>query len=281
VKWIFVTLVALMAGAALAVILHNDPGYALMRYGPWSVEMSLAVLASLTVATGILGYWAVSMIGGLVQLPARTRAWRKRRRQSKANTALAHAVVAAAEGDYAKAERSLIAHVADGQHANIYYLLAARYASAQQAYSRVDDYIAIATAGNRRDRIAAYLTDGELKIAAGQYDQALSSIRQAREYAPANLRALVLLVHAYEGLEDWTQVVALQSELERTKALSADDLQRLEHKAHTGILTRAARSDDPAAVEQAWSRFSKSVRENENMTHIFNTCLKSAAEKSP
>lgn len=278
-KWLLYSLVALIAGAALAIILHNDPGYVLMRYGPWSIEMSLAVLAFLATAASIVGYWIITLIGGLTRLPARSRNWRKRRRLSKANAALAHAIVDAAEGNYAKAERGLIAHVANSQHANIYYLLAARYAFAQEAYNRVDDYIALATAESVQHRLAAFLTDGELKIRAGQYELALSPLRQAKEYAPTNLRALVLLAQANEGLKDWNQLAALLPELERSKALKTAELARLEQIAYAGVLERAAQSGESEAVRQAWARIPKAARENPELLRAYEASLKTIASE--
>jgi len=273
VKWLFVTLIALSAGAALAVILHNDPGYVLMRYGPWSVEMSLAVLVFFAIVACTTGYWAVRLIGELTRLPARSRAWRKRRRQSKATSALAHAIIAEAEGDHALAERGLIAHVGDSPYPEIHYLLAARHAFSQQAYNRADDYIALACTESSHCRVAALLTQSELQISAKQYDLALAAARQVREYEPANLRSLALLAKIYEGQQDWPQLAALAPELDRTKAVSDAEFQRLEHTAYQGILERTAQMRDPVLIHQAWTRIPKTARDDPATVQIYAQSL--------
>lgn len=272
-KWLFVTLIALSAGAALAVILHNDPGYVLLRYGPWSVEMSLAVLVFFAVVLCTTGYWAIRLIGKLTRLPARSRAWRKRRRQSKATTALAHAIIAEAEGDHTIAERGLIAHIGDSQYPEIHYLLAARYAFAQQAYNRADDYIALAASESSHCRVAALLTHAELQLGAKQFDLALAPVRQAHEYEPTNLRSLALLAQIYEGQQDWPQLAALAPELVRTKAVSDTECQRLERTAHQGILARAAQTRDPVLIHQAWTRLPKTARDDPATVQVYAQSL--------
>lgn len=268
-KWLATFLLLLLIGAAVALELRQDPGYILMGYGPWTVEMSLALFVLLLLATFVALYFSLRLWITVLNVPQLIRDWYQRRNWNKASVALADGLVAHAEGDWGKAEKTLIAHARISQTPVLNYLAAARAAHAQGADDRRDRYLQLAQESAPRADIAVELTQAELQVEKGQYEQALATLQHLRQLAPKHVYVLKLLVRLYRQHQDWEEVLQLLPVLRSRQVLTADELRQLERSAYVHLLTQAARDKDPVKVQNLWARVPKALRWDEKVLSVY------------
>lgn len=79
-------------------VLRADHGYVLIVFPPWRVEMSLALVVALLLASYVLFYVAARLLRTALRLPRDIRAWREQRRRSLAEGELQRAVGALLAG---------------------------------------------------------------------------------------------------------------------------------------------------------------------------------------
>ena len=111
--------------------------------------------------------------------------------------------------------------------------------------------------------IAVELTQAELKLHAGQYEQALATLVRARRNAGRHPYVLDLLHRAYYGLRDWPELIKQLPELKKYKVLSASALAELEREVYIGQLSASASSGGDTAGEdlrQSWQRMPASLK---------------------
>lgn len=120
--WILLAL----AGALIAQLLIQDPGFVLMRYRGTSIETSVAA-GGLLLTAAVLALW---LLWRLLSLPFRL--WR-RRRERNARARLGDGLDALHQGRYAQAEKLLNQAAQDPQ-----FEAAARVAAARAARARGD-----------------------------------------------------------------------------------------------------------------------------------------------
>lgn len=84
---------------AFALVLRADHGYVLIVFPPWRVEMSLALVVALMLASYVLFYVAARLLRTALRLPRDIRAWREQRRQRLAEGELQRAIGALLAGE--------------------------------------------------------------------------------------------------------------------------------------------------------------------------------------
>ena len=72
---------------ALKLAAHN-PGYLLLVYPPYRIEMSLTLFVLMLLALFVLGYFAVRLALSAIHLPAYVRQFRIERAHSKGRSAM-------------------------------------------------------------------------------------------------------------------------------------------------------------------------------------------------
>src|SRR5258708_25526849 len=99
-------LLAVFAASVAVVILGRvGAGYVMFVYPPYRVELSLLFFVVASVASFLLLYAALRLLGHAFSLPAYVRAYRARRRRERAHAALAAALQAYYEGRPARAAK--------------------------------------------------------------------------------------------------------------------------------------------------------------------------------
>lgn len=139
--WILL-IFALAVGFTLAG--KFDPGYAILVYPPYRIELSLVLLVILLLLIIVLGNLLVRVAAATLRLPKRARAFRLRQRELQGNGALISAVTDYLEQRYQPAEAAALRAHALNNSPYLAALLAAAAAEAQNAHDRRDEYLALA-----------------------------------------------------------------------------------------------------------------------------------------
>jgi HemY protein len=255
VIWLF-----LLAGAAVAILLQEDTGYVMLAAGPYTVEMSLALLI-LLVAAGFTALYVMIRLGvRTAGLPGQVRDWQRRRGVRKAQRSTTRGLLELSEGNWKAAEKHLTRHAANAEMPLLNYLSAARAAQLQGDHDRRDNYIRLAHESMPSADVAVSLTQAELQLAHNQLEQALATLRHLRKIAPHHNYVLRLLKRLYVELEDWEHLRELMPELKKRKVADADTLHALEIRLHQALLEQAAATTDDRDLMVAWATVPRALR---------------------
>jgi HemY protein len=225
-------LIALLAGVGVVAVIETDPGYVLVSYANYTLETSLWVGLLLLVLFTLAIYGVVRLIGKLVAGQHSVASWlgtRKARRSSRLTT---RGLINFIEGNWSRARRQLLRGAKNNEAPLINYLMAARASYRLNEPDKMREYLGAAEASESEAGTAVTLTQAELKLRAGQYEQALAPLVRAKKNAGRHPYVLDLLQQAYRGLNDWDSLVALLPELRKHEVLREEELTGLERQAH-------------------------------------------------
>lgn len=276
-KYAFFLLLALLAAVVIAGVLHLDSGYALLAWRHTSVEMSLGTLAVLVLCLFFGLYLLTTLVVKLWTFPRRIREAFARRRELRARRATTRGLIDLAEGRWAESERHLMRHARDSEMPLITYIAAARAAQMQGAHERRDGYLRRAYEQLPAAHLAVLLTQAELQIAHRQYEHALATLRRLQELDPHHGYGLKLLARLYRKLGDWEQLRALMPKLRETRAMPADEIDRLETRTVCALLEGAdAKSAQP--VRRLWEDLPRRLRTEPSVVRAYVRALLRAGE---
>lgn len=252
----------LIVSAFGASMLLQDPGYVVINFRGYIVEMSVPAM----LAIFALLLFAIWFTIKLFRAPRRLGEAAGRYRSGRAGARLTRGVIEVAEGNFAKGERLLTksANVSDAPLLN--YLQAARAAHLQGMDARRDEWLREAFEHSPQAANAVLLTQAELQLDQAQYESALATLRKIEESAPNHGHALVLLGRLYFRLEDWDNLSLLLPKLKKHGRLSEEMLKRWTLRVHEEQLNGAA---DGEAIFAIWKSVSKRYRQDVGLLEIY------------
>ena len=271
--WLF-----LLAGAAVGVVLSRDSGYALLSFGNYTVELSLALLLLILGTLFVTLYLGIRLIARTLHLPRDMRDWQQKRGSQMAQQAMTRGLLEMSEGNWHSAERRLVRFADRSETPLLNYLAAARAAQLQGAHERRDSYIRLAHETMPSADVAVSLTQAELQLADQQLEQALATLKHLRSVAPRHTYVLRLLRRLYEQLGDWEHLRELLPELRRRKVEGEIDLNRLEVRTHRALLEQAFLSSNARQLGLAWADVPRNLREDPQLLGDYAGYLQEGGE---
>ncbi len=246
-------LVALLLGVGIVAVIETDPGYVLVAYGNYTVETSLWVGIAVLAVFTFLVYLLVRLVRRLIGGQASLASWIGGRRARASSRLTTRGLISFIEGNWTRARRQLLRGARNSEAPLINYLMAARSSYRLNEPDKMREYLGAAEDAESEAGIAVELTQAELRLHSGQYEQALATLVRARRNAGRHPYVLDLLRRAYYGLKDWGELAALLPELKKYKVLSAEALEELEREVYLRELASSASADDTGdALRQAW-----------------------------
>ncbi len=259
-------IVALIVSAFAASFLLADPGYVVINFRGYLIEMSVPVLLALFVLT-IFSTW---LIVKLLRAPRKLGEAAGRYRSERAGQKLTRGVIEVAEGNFAKGERLLARAVDVSESPLLNYLQAARAAHLLGQDERRDSWLRQAYENLPEAANAVLLTQVELQLDQAQYEPALATLRQIEENSPNHSYALVLLGRLYYRLEDWPHLSRLLPRLKKYGRLDDATLSIWSLRVHQEELNSAA---DGEAVISAWKNVPKDYKKDVGMLETYYSSL--------
>lgn len=255
---------ALAVGLVLAI--QSNVGYVQLVYPPYRIDFSLNFLIILLIASFAAAYTLVRLAVHTLRLPAYVRSFKEARRKEKGRRATEDALLAFAEGRYARAERlaqhALILNDAPAINA----LLAARAAQEQRAYARRDDYLLRAERMAPQQAIARLMTQAELLLESRQPQDAMPVVQALKALAGKHLGALRLELKAQQLAKNWDQVLLLLPQLEKRDGIDAVQAEQLRIHAHIESIKRKAHQAE--ALRAYWSKLTSQEKTNSKIALI-------------
>ncbi len=238
------------------LLLRDDPGFLLLRYGDWSLETSLVVAVIAVIVGSLLIQLGLRLLLWIWRLPRRMKKRKLQRRMERARRFTNQGLLDLAEGRFEQSEQALTKLIDAVENPLINYLAAARAAQQQGRYDQRDEYLKAAHETNPEAEIAIGVTQAELQLSAGQTERALATLTHLRNLAPRHDYVLKLLARVYFQIEEWSKLCELLPEVRKKKLFRSDKLEGIELKAYTGCLNQAAQLGGDA-LDRAWSKIPK------------------------
>ena len=268
-------LIALLLGVGVVAIIETDPGYLLLAYGDYTLESSLWVGLVLLLLFTLLLYVLIALLRRLAGGQKSVSGWMGARRHRQATRLTNRGLVHYIEGNWSKARGELLRGARNSEAPLVNHLLAAR-ASAQLGESdQIEQHLLAAADSNAAANIAVALTRAEIQLQAGQYQQAINTLQEARRSPGRYPQALSLLQRAYIGLGDSAGLAELLPLLKKHRVINADEQAALEHDLYGGMLRSAGDSGDASldAVCDTWHKLPAGVRAEPEMIRGYTRLL--------
>lgn len=274
------SVITLALSVLLAQTLREDTGYVLIGMGKISIEMSFVMFCILSIITIFLAHYLLRTLSGIGNSPRKLKNWRHKRQEIKASKDFSKGLLAQKEGQWQKAERSLIAKVENSNQPVINYLEAAKAATALGANERAERYLRLAQNVAPKKDTSVEATRIELLLSEKKTDLAIEQLQKLIKLHPKNTRFLELLAQAYRMRNEWQNVIELLPRLHKHHALSLDAYLDLESTAYQGLLNESLRTKDGNRIRNSWSSLPKHMQNNPELIYTYARGLIAIGESS-
>jgi len=277
-RLLLISVLALVAGAALWHLVQQDPGYILIVVAGKTIEMRFAFAVVLVLLAMLLWVGFKRLVHGAMGL---RHGWgfaekrRARLTEQRTRRGLLHYL----EGDWRGARQELMKAARRLPDPLLHYLVAADSAQHLGQFQQAHDLLTQAEQGAHRQPLAVAVNRARLQLAEGQYQDCLATLHRVRTQAPTNVTVLALLRNAYAAVADWSSLELLLPDLHQHKVLTPGELELLEQQVYTQLLNQAGKSRGEAqdidlkALEEIWVRMPKALHERPALVDTYTRWL--------
>lgn len=267
-------LVVLLVSVIIGIEIHRDPGYLLLVYRDWSLEMPLWFAAMAFILVFLVTYCLVRLLVSIGNSWRLWVHWLRVRRKNKAYDKTHRGLIELIEGHWSAAEYLLLKGVSQVDFPLINYLAAAKAAHEQGAYDRRDEFLQKAYLVAPRAEVAIGLTKAELQLNQGQFEAALATLTHLQTIAPRHPYVLKLSERLYVRLADWSALLKLLPALRKAKVITADQHEDLECHVYQELLKSTENKvKSVEALRQVWQRVPKKLQHHPRVIQIYAKLL--------
>jgi HemY protein len=202
----------------------------------------------------------VRLIVRIWQAPRQLGELAARARFQRSARQITQGFIALSEGKLARGERLLTKGASNSESPLLNYLAAARTAQMQGDRERRNNWLKIAYEQNTGARNAVLLTQAELQLADGEYEQSRASLNQIREKYPDHPQALKLLAELSYREQSWGALSELLPGLRRAKNVTPQQLETWTIETFENELS--VEGVDKEKIEQCWQDLPRSLRKS-------------------
>lgn len=264
-RFLIFAVIGLLVGAGLVALIEQDPGYIFLSLGDITVETSVwfgLLLAVFAEALIVLVFW-------LLRRVFRTRrvlsGWLGGRKARNAAALTNRGLISFVEGNWERSRRQLLRAARYSEAPLVNHLIAAHASFRLGEWDEARSQLGKAESVEAGAGIALELTQAELQLSAGRYEQALATLVRARANASKHPYVLELLARAHRKLEDWQSLRDLLPELRKHGLLDAPSLAGLESELWRALLDASTGIDDQEALDKLWQSIPMSQRDQTDL----------------
>jgi HemY protein len=241
---------------ALALAGRYDPGYVVLVYPPWRMEVSFISFVLLVAGLVVGGVMLLRLAALTLNLPRIVREQRERRAARKRDDNFVGGIAAYTEYRYQDAEQSLGQWQGDDVRMGLARVLAARAAQEMRAVAQREHHLREAT--QHGAELAAQLFEAEACLDAKDAAAALVAISRAKEIAPQHTTLLRLEFKARQLTGQWDEVERLLDLLMRSNALEQNVALQSRRVTYAENLKR--RAEDDRGLLEYWKKIPSSFK---------------------
>ncbi|MCF7971060.1 MAG: heme biosynthesis protein HemY [Methylococcaceae bacterium] len=242
------------------LVQYDDPGYVLIGVGHWALETSLIVFTVALIIGFFVFYVFFRWLGWLIRLPGKIRTRGKSVKFNRSQDALISGLVDSAEGNWERAEKTLIRHASNSGAPLIHYLTAARAAHSRGALEKRDEYLSRATKNAPGSEVAVGLTRAELHLSQKQFNQALETLTKLHTLDSSHASVLKMLHQTYQQLGDWQAIRKLLPAFHENKVFMEAEIKLLEVETFSLLLKEAAEASNAQEIQALWEGIPEHVK---------------------
>ena len=261
-KFGIIIVAVLFVSAFGAHFLLADPGYVVINFRGYVVEMSVPVLALLAIGL-VLAVWLIRKI---IVAPRRLGEAAGRYRSARSGQKLTKGMIAVAEGNLARGEKMLARSASTSDSPLFNYLQAARAAHLQGRDDRRDEWLRLAYKETPEAANAVLLTQAEFQLDRGQNEQALATLRRLEEDSKDHVHALALMGRLYFKLEDWDALAEVLPRLRKSTQIKPETLEMWTVRVHKEALDKGA---DAEVLDQSWKSIVRKLRSDVSLREAY------------
>ncbi len=235
---------------ALALAGRYDPGYVVLVYPPWRMEISFISFVLLVAGLVVGGVMLLRLAALTLNLPRIVREQRERRAARKRDDNFVGGIAAYTEYRYQDAEQSLGQWQGDDVRVGLARVLAARAAQEMRAVAQRERHLQ--EAAQHGAELAAQLFEAEACLDAKDAAAALVAISRAKEIAPQHTTLLRLEYKARQLTGQWDEVERLLDLLMRSNALEQNVATQSRRMTYAENLKR--RAEDDRGLLEYWKK---------------------------
>ncbi len=267
---------ALLAGALLYLVLHQQEGYLIFSVGRYVVETTL--WGALVVL--VLALVALLVLRRLLRLVFWPRRWWHRHNRRQGERSLertARGMIDYLGGDWPRAVDNLLAARDQSPAPALNYLGAAASCYQMGEHERMQRLLRDAESREVADPLATGLLRVRLLLQEGEFDRALPLVESLHRRSPDHPTVLRLQASTRKGLRDWDGLQAMLADLKRHKAITPEELDNLEVEVHRERLANFAHSvpenrsasEKLGALDQLWDSLPRRLHKHPRLVAVY------------
>lgn len=272
-KLLIALIFALAAAVGFVHFLAEDTGYVLLAWHQWQFESSVAFLIVAVVIALFTVFIVFKLLAKIVGLIPAFNQRRSQKKKIKARESLVSGLLQMSEGQWSKAEKTLVTSAADSDTPIVNYLAAAQVSQLQGNNEKRDEYLALVSQENPASAIAVNITQVENLIEKMQWSSALNQLTELAKTHPKHRRVLELQQKVLEKMHDWTALKNLIPTLKKQKIVDKKGSGELELLCIRGLLSQAVTENNAIQINNLWDKLNKSQRTDSNLVLSYTTFL--------
>ena len=249
-RWLISLIIIVVLAVALAMAGRYDPGYVVLVYPPWRMEVSFISFVLMLVGLVVGGVVLLRLALLTLNLPAIVREQRERRAAHKRDENFVGGLKAYTEHRFQDAEQALGQWQGEDARMGLARVLAARAAQEMRAVAQRERHVR--EASEHGAELAAQLFEAETLLDLKDASGALGAIQAAKTIAPQHTALLRLELKARQLTGQWDEVDKLLDALTRSNALEPGVATQMRRMAYAENLKR--RAEDDRALLEYWKK---------------------------
>lgn len=249
----------LLASVWLGVQLYHDPGYLLVSINHWTLETTVGIAVPFLILLFLVLHGTLLLLHWIAHIPSSWSSWLTKRRIHKAQEKTRQGLIEFSEGHWLQAKTHLINALPGTETPLLNYLTAARAAQEMGDSKLRDGYLREAQQSMPEAKIAVELTQAQLQLANRQWEQALATLRHLQDLSPNHPYVLKLLMHLYEEVKDWPQLIALLPALKRHHVVPEQPFNQLEKHAWLQSMTDLIKQNQAEALTHLMEKLPRNL----------------------
>lgn len=259
----------LLIGAWAGQAMIEDSGYVLIAYKNTSLESSLWVFLIAATLLFAAMHWLINLLSDWDSPVKRIRRWSEERSERKAGSKITQALEAELIGDFWKARRLFLQAAERSKSPALLYRQAARCAAEQNDEKEAHRILTQAIKALPDATHSFLLEQVRLDIKAGQFERAEESLQtlSARHTSSPVINREWATLHA--ARHNWTALLPLLPDLQKQKALVAQDLKDLRRSAAIALMTQDSETSSIDQLNNAWETLSYETKQDVDVRRAY------------
>lgn len=256
-----ILLLVLILAVWVGLKIAQDPGYVLLSYHHYTVEMPVWTAAICLLVL----YWVVHTIWRVIRhirtYPQRLRDSRQQRLRTRSDKLTKQGLESLAKGEWSTAKRKLFKAVKNSDQAWLNYITAGYAAHKLEAIEHREAYFDKAF---NDESVEGSVAGGLVKAhfyLNNHPEEAIKALKPLAKKAPGQHLVWEYLAKAYEKTHNWEELAKVLPKLEKKHVLPETELKRLNIIAYQGVLQTAQQTEDVKQLQKTWAHFPRHVRQ--------------------